>query len=341
MDNSVFKIKDQVNTVTEGYRHVVILGAGASKASCKNKPEKNGKLLPLMNDLPKIIDLDKELKALPCDLKNENFEKIFSTLFDNEAGSKRLKRIENKIYDYFSTLRLPNTPTIYDYLVLSLRKKDLVATFNWDPFLWQAFERNLKFTDNLPQLAFLHGNVAIGICNETKTFGPNGYLNLRTGKPFEPTRLLYPIQHKDYNSDIYIKDQWNRLSNFLKNPSRVTIFGYSAPMTDIEAISIMKEAWGLPEKNQRVTRFEIIDIQSKAKLTKSWKDFIFSHHYEVTNDFFKSSIVRFPRRTGEVFVSNYRDGKWYELNYPPKFKTLDEMWKWYMPFIEKEKELSS
>ncbi len=337
MDDSVFKISDQINTVYEGYRHVVILGAGASKASCIDKPEKNGKSIPLMNDLPKIIDLAEELKDLPEDLRNQNFEKIFSTLFEKEAGLSRLKEIEIKIYNYFTTLKLPDTPTIYDYLVLSLRKKDLIATFNWDPFLWQAFERNLKFTDNLPQLAFLHGNVAIGICNETKTFGPNGYLNLLTGKPFEPTRLLYPIEHKNYNSDIYIKDQWNLLSNFLKHPARVTIFGYSAPVTDIEAISIMKKAWGLPEKNQRMTQFEIIDIQHKTKLKKSWKEFIFSHHYEITKNFYRSSIVRFPRRTGEVFFANCLEGKWYQENYPPKFKTLEKMWDWYRPFVEKEK----
>lgn len=336
MDDNVFKIKDQINTVNKSYSHVVILGAGASKASCKDRPEQNGMLLPLMNELPKIIDIDNELHDIPAYLRNANFEKTFSTLYDREAGSDRLKSIERKIYDYFSSLRLPDTPTIYDYLVLSLRKKDLVATFNWDPFLWQAFERNLKFTENLPQLAFLHGNVAIGISNETKTFGPNGYLDMRTGKPFEPTRLLYPIEHKDYNSDIYIKDQWNTLSQFLKNPARVSIFGYSAPVSDIEAISIMKKAWGPPEKNQRLTQFEIIDIQSEATLKKSWKDFIFSHHYTVTNDFYKSSINKFPRRTGEVFYANYLEGKWLESNHPPRFKTLDEMWDWYKPLIEKE-----
>lgn len=337
MTDSVFTITDQIKTLNDGFRHIVILGAGASKASNHDNQEKHGNLIPLMNDLPEIIDLNDELKDLPDELKDANFEDIFSTLFDKEEGSYRLKLIESKIYNYFASLKLPETPTIYDYLVLSLRKKDLIASFNWDPFLWQAFERNLKFTDNLPQLAFLHGNVAIGISDESKTFGPNGFLNLHTGLPFQPTRLLYPIKHKDYNSDIYIKDQWNVLSHFLERPSRVTIFGYSAPKTDIEAISIMKKAWGLPEKNQQFTQFEIIDIQSESELISSWKDFIYSHHYKITNKFFESSIVRFPRRTGEVFKANYLDGKWYEENYPPKFQTLEDMWNWFRPFIESEK----
>jgi hypothetical protein len=336
MYDSVFKKSDQLKTVKEGYRHVVILGAGASKASCLDKAEMYGKEIPLMNDLPKVIDLSSELSDLPTALQEENFELIFSTLYDKEPNSERLKTIEKKIYDYFSLLKLPDTPTIYDQLVLSLRKKDLIATFNWDPFLWQAFERNLKFTENLPQLAFLHGNVAIGIDNKTKTFGPNGKINLRTKQIFQPTRLLYPIQHKGYNSDTYIKEQWIHLSMFLKDPARVTIFGYSAPKTDVEAIGIMKKAWGIPEEDQRFTQFEIIDIQSKSHLMKSWKDFIFSHHYEVTNEFYKSSIMRFPRRTGEVFCSNYLEGNWYEENYPPEFRTIEDMWNWYVPLIENE-----
>lgn len=336
MDNQVFEITDQINTVKDGYKHVVILGAGASKASSKDNPEKFGRSIPLMNDLPKIIDLDSELKGLPKTLIEGNFEKLFSSLFETEGKSDRLTSIEKKIYDFFSSLKLPDTPTIYDYLVLSLREKDLIATFNWDPFLWQAIERNRKFTKNLPQIAFLHGNVAIGICNETKTFGPNGYVNLKNGKPFKPTQLLYPIENKDYNSNVYIQDQWNILSHFLKSPARVSIFGYSAPISDIEAISIMKKAWGETSKNHRFTQFEIIDIQKEEFLKNSWKDFIFSHHYEVTNDFFKSTITRFPRRSGEVFHANYIEAKWFATNYPPKFKTLEEMWEWYQPLINKE-----
>jgi hypothetical protein len=32
-------------------------------------------------------------------------------------------------------LELPDHPTVYDHLLLSLRKKDAIFTFNWDPFL--------------------------------------------------------------------------------------------------------------------------------------------------------------------------------------------------------------
>ena len=153
----VFTKDEQIKTVKNGYRHVVILGAGASKASCIDNPEKNNKGLPLMNDLPKVIDLKEELSDLPDSLKNENFETIFSELFIKEGNSERLKSIEEKLYTYFENLELPDTPTIYDNLALSLRDKDVIATFNWDPFLWQAYMRCMKVTKNLPNLLFLHG----------------------------------------------------------------------------------------------------------------------------------------------------------------------------------------
>lgn len=53
-----------------------------------------------------------------------------------------------------------------------------------------------------------------------------------------------------------------------KSPARVTIFGYSAPISDVEAITIMKEAWGNPEKDKQFTQLELIDIQSL--LAKLW-----------------------------------------------------------------------
>ena len=49
-----------------------------------------------------------------------------------------------EIHDYFHSLRIPPTPTLYDHLLLALRKKDVVATFNWDPLLLQAAKRCIE-----------------------------------------------------------------------------------------------------------------------------------------------------------------------------------------------------
>jgi hypothetical protein len=251
-------------------------------------------------------------------------------------NSKRIQGIEEKIYNYFDGLLLPDEPTIYDYLVLSLRKKDLIATFNWDPFLIQAYIRNSRLTKNLPLLSFLHGNVAIGVDLESKTVGIKGGFSTKSGQPLQPVKLLYPIENKNYSNDPLISEQWSILTQYLKNPSRVTIFGYSAPTSDTEAVGLMKNAWGNTETYQQFTQFEIIDKKTECELLCIWKDYIHTHHYEVTNDFFNSSIVRFPRRSGEVFFANYIQAMYYEENNPPRFQTLEDMWKWYKILIDNE-----
>lgn len=335
MDSSTFTIEDQIKTVENRFRHIVILGAGASIASSIHNPNNNGLTLPSMDNLIQVLKLEELFLAHDVKFDNQNFENVFSSVFEENPGSKLLVDLEAAVYDYFDNLNLPDTPTIYDYLILSLRKKDLIATFNWDPFLLQAFARNMSFTNNLPHLAFLHGNVAVGICEEDRTFGPKYQTSLISGKSFQPVKLLYPISKKDYNSDKYISSQWSLLSQGLENPARVTIFGYSAPKTDKEAIKIMSKSYG-PSEKKMFTQFEIIDTKDKNKIQRSWKKFIFSHHYEIHNNFFESTIAKFPRRTGEVFYHNLIMGKWYQENWIRQGKTFDEVWDWYSQFLKYE-----
>jgi hypothetical protein len=86
------------------------------------------------------------------------------------------------------------------------------------------------------------------------------------------------------------------LNNALKRAYLVTIFGYSAPKTDAEAIDLMKKAWG-ESFNRELEDFEFIDVREEEALIDSWSDFVHSHHYQVFECFFKSSMARFPRRT--------------------------------------------
>lgn len=63
-----------------------------------------------------------------------------------------------------------------------------------------------------------------------------------------------------------------------------TIFGYSAPKTDISAIELLKEAWGTAEK-RNLEEIEIIDIRSEEDLRQTWDEFIHSHHYTTHSNF--------------------------------------------------------
>lgn len=129
-------------TVLSGGCHVVILGAGASIAATIRDPEKHGLELPSMNNLPDVVGLHDCLSHFPQELIEDNFEATYSNIAEHEPDSPYLGIMNRLIYSYFDSMLLPQKPTIYDYLVMSLRDKDIIATFNWDPFLYQAWRRN-------------------------------------------------------------------------------------------------------------------------------------------------------------------------------------------------------
>lgn len=334
--------EDRIKTVMNGGGQVVILGAGASIASTYRNQEANGKRLPSMDNFIDIVGLKDLVEKIPRNLVATNFEELYSNLHNDNPNSYLIKEIEKRVITYFSDMQLPSEPTIYDYLVLSLRGKDLIATFNWDPFLYQAWIRNKKFTDDLPHLSFLHGNVAIGYSKEDKRCGPAGMYMRRDGGYFEPTKLLYPVEQKNYNNDEFINIEWDRLKYWLDSDSTklVTVFGYGAPKSDVEAVKLMNKAWGTGEK-RNMEQFEIIDIRDEDTVHKSWNSFIHSHHYDYETNYFESSMAYNPRRTSESYFQHIvpmsPDEAFSESNpVPNNFKTLEELWAWHQPLIDAE-----
>lgn len=221
--------------------HVVILGAGASKAALP-KGDASGKELPLMANMVSVLGMEGLLAAHGFNEPVTDFEKFFSDLSTSGKHQELVTKIEQEVHRYFAGLKLPPEPTLYDYLILSLRKTDLIATFNWDPFLAQAYQRNMHITEP-SRIVFLHGNVAIGTCVEHQKVGFSHQRCADCYKLLSPSQLLYPVGEKDYQSDPYIKSEWDGLSDFLNEAYFVTIFGYSAPVTDLEARNILLKAW--------------------------------------------------------------------------------------------------
>ncbi len=334
-------IEDRINTVYGGGGHVVILGAGASVAATFRDPISDGKKLPVMNNFIEVVGLTDIVKNLPNHIKADNFELLYSNLYLDDPNSNAIKEIEKRVYSYFKELKLPDVPTIYDYLVLSLRSRDLIATFNWDPFLYQAWVRNYGKGDK-PYIAFLHGNVAIGYSKIDKRSGPAGMYAKATRNYMAPTRLLYPVTQKNYNDDEYIKSQWDMLESFLsdKNVKLVTVFGYGAPETDIEAVNIMDKAWG-GGKKRNMEQFEIIDVRPEEEVTKQWSKFIESHHYDYATNYFDSSLAHNPRRTSESYFQHIEpltisDAFSASNPVPKDFKTLKELRDWFKPLFAAE-----
>ena len=52
----------------------------------------------------------------------------------------------------------------------------------------------------------------------------------------------------------------------------LTIFGYSAPKSDVDAVNLMKKAWGNIE-DRPLEEVSVIDIVDEATMLNTWKDF--------------------------------------------------------------------
>lgn len=227
-------------------------------------------------------------------------------MYQKKGYDKIREKVEDQVYEYFDKIQIPEFPTIYDLLLLSLRKKDLVATFNWDPLIVQAYRRNGNKFD-LPNLLFLHGNVEAGFCESDVQNGLKGFPCNTCGKPLEKTPLLYPITEKNYDSNGFLNSQWKTLQKYIKSAFWITFFGYSAPESDTRAINLIKSAWG-EVKDRNMEQIEIINIEPEEELRKSelWEPFIHSHHYDIWKHFFKSWMANHPRRTGEAYHNQFK-----------------------------------
>ena len=309
--------------------HVVILGAGASRACCP-EGDINGLKLPVMNDFVKTVGVESIIRKCGHD-PADNFEEVYSRIHE-EGNTTVIDELDAAVRSYFSRLALPDQPTLYDYLVLGLRPKDLIVTFNWDPLLPQAYKRWRHLGQVLPQLAFLHGNVEIGVDRDKKA---SGFMSdgRYSGHTLEPTSLLYSVEHKDYNSDLFIAEQWRMTTDYLTESYYFTVYGYSAPTTDVEARELLLKAWR-DNPTRELAEIGIVDIRDPAEVKASWSDFIVSTHSSVSKDY--NPIMRHPRRSCEAFAFATLQGEpWREDPFPTEC-SLDDLQSWIEPLIEEE-----
>jgi len=314
--------------------HVVILGAGASIAAYLDWG-KDGQQPPSMDNLVDVLGLRDDIVAAGYDPKY-NFESLYDELASSGKHPDLKSKIETSVCEYFSSLTLPDKPTLYDHLVLSLREKDIIGTFNWDPFLMQAYLRNEVVTKTRrPKLAFLHGNVKVGICEQDRISGINGHSCTQCGKPLTPSKLLYPVSKKDYSADLFIKNEWDSLRTSLDDAYFLTVFGYSAPKTDVEARQLMLDVW---KNNDSVdlAEVEIIDIKPRNDVEATWQDFFIREHYAVLSSALDSQIFRHPRRSCDAFyAATLMNAPWHDNQFP-RFQSLPDLQKWVRPLVDEE-----
>jgi hypothetical protein len=316
--------------------HVYILGAGASIAA-QRQWGGNGPTLPSMQNLIEVLSLTEAVVAAGYDPKKIGFEALYDEIASTDEHKDLRSQLEVGVAEYFASLSLPDAPTIYDYLVLSVREKDLIATFNWDPFLLQACIRNQKAISRMPEIVFLHGNVKVAVCKKDKMTGVEGHCCKKCGKELSPSKLLYPVKQKNYADDPFIKGEWSKLRSKLNEAYYLTIFGYSAPITDVEARKLLLESWG-DNESKSLSQIELIDIAEEATLEKTWNDFFVRDHYSITTDALASYSFRHPRRSCDAFAAATLMNKpWYDNPFP-NFTTLKELQEWVAPLVAEEDE---
>lgn len=313
--------------------HVVILGAGASRAAFPEGDAK-GRRLPVMADLADCLDLRPAIKTAGFP-ENADFESIYDELATTGRKPELKADIESRVQSYFAAMELPETPTLYDYLLLSLRDKDYVATFNWDPFLARAFMRN-RGAASLPRILFLHGNVEIGECLDHRTKGFKGDTCQKCGAPFQPTKLLYPVRQKSYNADPFIAAEWKELEAALNDGYMLTVFGYGAPATDVEAVDLLLRGWG-QNPTFELAEVQIVDIRPGDDLKKTWERFLCRQHYCTTANLWDTWLLRHPRRSCEALAMATLQNDPVRENHFPKLKSLSQLHAWIVPLGLEEK----
>ena len=326
--------------------HVVILGAGASKANIIHG-DKNGLKTPCMDDFFDIDYFKDLLLDLHIESPTKNLESVYSEIYEKSKESKKYEdaknKIEERIRNFFCKFEIPNEPTIYDYLIMSLTDKDLIASFNWDPLLVQSYGRVAKLFgsfNNLPKIAFLHGNVGIEIDEISKRINIKTSPYAKCFPGFKDSKLLFPIKNKNYSSDPFISSEWEMVRDYVSRAYFFTIFGYGAPNSDADAIQLLQNAWGDSNKKW-ANEIEIINIEDEDVSYKKWHPFIYQSHYQCHKGFFESYIATHPRRTTESLFDVTMNVIWGKpsdvLSSRP---TLKDFFAFLKPLIEDEKNKS-
>ena len=324
--------------------HLVIIGAGATMDAIPNG-DKNGKRSSVMAGFIETLGFSDILNRANLNIESDNLEDVYSALAEHESYNSIRYDLENAIFNYFDLLELPDSITKYDLLIASLTKKDCIASFNWDGLLVDAYRRMMKITNDLPNIIFLHGNVKVGYCPDCDTFG---YYLLPCPKcrtPFSRTKLLYPIKHKNYSNDIFIRKQWQIFEDFLSRAAIVTIYGYSAPKTDAEAIEKLQNAFTRIATNRFLDQIQIIERPgfNRNDISDAWLNLSSNvhGHLEILDSFFDTYLAEFPRRSVEGYAKRNLLGWWGDstlsfakergCNY-----TINELREYIMPLLNDE-----
>jgi hypothetical protein len=120
-NDSRVTIENEIAQLNVERPHVVLLGAGGSLAAMPNG-DRFGNKLPLMWNFLDVLGLRSLIERYGIAFSGDNFEELYSKWVDDPHLQVFVQELESEIRSYFSSLELPNYPTIHDHLLTDCTK---------------------------------------------------------------------------------------------------------------------------------------------------------------------------------------------------------------------------
>lgn len=152
--------------------------------------------------------------------------------------------------------------------------------------------------------------------------------------------LLFPTHHKNYSQDPIISMAWSKFEKALVVGSLLTIIGYGAPKSDVDAISLISKFWSSRDANLK--EIQIVDVKSEDEIFNSWRDVTYSHHFTCHKNVYSIFLFQFPRRSNSAYLDQFFQCRF--LNGSHGFRsgmTFKEAIDFVAPLIEEENAVAS
>ena len=194
----------------------------------------HGRPVPLLRDVATELGLASRFPDGLRDLAGSDFEAAYSRLHDRDP--ELTQEIDEQVRAYFAELELPTEATIYDALLLSLRDQGRSVHVQLGsvpvPGAPSASSRRStqRFAPNRLVPPRQRGRRFCGEHEQVR--GIPGSSCWHCGKTLLSGRLLFPVEHKDYQDGSMIEREWEAAQGYLPHAFMLTVFGYSAPETE-------------------------------------------------------------------------------------------------------------
>ena len=292
-----------------------------------------------MADLARVIGLHEVLQRNGVSSSGSDFEMVYQALVAEPSKKPVAEEVQQAIRSYFAEIQIPTGTTLYDELLLSLRPTDVIATFNWDPLLAQAYKRNRELV-LLPRILFLHGNVELGACIEHQQKGFLEHSCPTCHQALAPQKLLYPIAEEEYELDPLIANEWIEFRDTIEEAYLITIVGYAAPQSDVAARTAMLETWR-SNPSRDFGEIMIVDIKSRSEVQTSWGEFFVRDHYGISEHLRRTWLFNHPRRSCDHFAMATLQQRPCTNQPLPEFSELADLQEYARKLMEEERALQS